>query len=581
MFKKLPPFLLFLAAVLPAITLGFFIAKYSVNVPFWDDWETPGRSFEKIVNGRLSFSYFLSQHNEHRVFFPRLIIIPLALITHWNVQYNMLVSLLIAGMTSLGIYQLNRVTVGGSKATGLFLAFLSNLLIFSLVQYENWLWGLQIAFFMPMLCCVWGLVTLRSPLSPARKTGLCIALSTVSTFSLASGFLCWVILLPVLLLSQDWQTARHKWRMLLTWLIAFVLNFLVYTYQYYKPAQDPAFLKGSVGLFQAVSYFLGFLGSSLAASDLARAQAIGFCLWFSFVGLAIGLLRQPGLRERTLPWFALGTYVMAAATVTTAGRLGLGVAQSLSPRYTTTSVYLMVALIHLVAIALQQVRLSATTLSARSPRSLKVLLNGGIVLLVMVFFWLHLQSSLHGAAAMKTVHRDRLYAKSCLIFIKVIDSKCSESLFPSRPLIIQRATQAERLGLLDPDLATSRNIQTFKGEAAGKTVGYFEGLEKVSPNRYAARGWAILPDRQRSSDAVLLTYNAPPSEKTIFLISPIRKFRQDVATFLSDSTYENSGWETSFSLRRLPKGRLKVQAWAFDATTRTAYKLQGSYIVQH
>lgn len=73
--------ILFLTTIISPILLGYFLLKNSVNVPFWDDWITPGEFLLRINQGGLTFQDWISQHNETRPFFPRLIFGTLANLT--------------------------------------------------------------------------------------------------------------------------------------------------------------------------------------------------------------------------------------------------------------------------------------------------------------------------------------------------------------------------------------------------------------------------------------------------------------------------------------------------------------------
>ncbi len=81
---------------------------------------------------------------------------------------------------------------------GLALLAVANQLLFTPMAFENWLWGFQIGFLVPLACltlAVW-LVSTRGPFLAFFYA---ILLSFICTFSIASGFLCWFITLPLLL----------------------------------------------------------------------------------------------------------------------------------------------------------------------------------------------------------------------------------------------------------------------------------------------------------------------------------------------------------------------------------------------
>lgn len=110
---KLVRALFLLLSTLPAVFLGKLIIKYSVNVPFWDQWAV-ARYINKYLTYNLTFTDLLAQHNEARILFTRIIFLNLAYWTRWDVRYEMLLMFLIACLISFNIYRLNKLTVGGS-----------------------------------------------------------------------------------------------------------------------------------------------------------------------------------------------------------------------------------------------------------------------------------------------------------------------------------------------------------------------------------------------------------------------------------------------------------------------------------
>lgn len=81
---------LFICVISSPILLGFLITRFGVNVPFWDEWFTPGDLFNKIhSSGHISFPDLIAQHNESRKVFPKLLFLAVASLTHWDTRYQM------------------------------------------------------------------------------------------------------------------------------------------------------------------------------------------------------------------------------------------------------------------------------------------------------------------------------------------------------------------------------------------------------------------------------------------------------------------------------------------------------------
>src|SRR5215475_7827794 len=138
------------AVLVPAGFLGERIFAYGVNVPFWDQWVIADLVV-KAFEGTLSLGDLTFQQNESRLVFPRLLFIGLAYLTGYDVRYEMWGSFCLGCLVAYNIYRLGRLTLGDNLRQEIFLLFLASLMIFSLMQWENWFWGIQLSFFVPIV----------------------------------------------------------------------------------------------------------------------------------------------------------------------------------------------------------------------------------------------------------------------------------------------------------------------------------------------------------------------------------------------------------------------------------------------
>ena len=115
------------------------------------------------------------------------------------------------------------------------LIFLANLIIFSPTQYENWLQGQQLVYYMPILCVTTCILLARSNLATLMKFLICAGLSIISMFSSANGVVCWVVILPMLLFTE-WQKNRRlvSW-LSAAWIAGLCLGLALYLHGYQKP----------------------------------------------------------------------------------------------------------------------------------------------------------------------------------------------------------------------------------------------------------------------------------------------------------------------------------------------------------
>lgn len=561
--------LTFCLAVLPAFLLGILIINFSVNVPVYDQWGTPDILI-KFSQGNLQFKDLIAQQNESRLLFPKLTFLALAYLTNWNVKYEMLVTFTLACLVSYNIYYLSKATLASSQIKLLILAFISNLLIFSSMQWENWLWGIQLVVFIPIACITTCLAAIYSHLSNPTKLVICACLCTISTFSYANGILTWIIVFPVLVCYKvsSWRDLNKKKWLIFAGIAGLTANAILYFYDYQKPGYHPSFSEAIVHPIKAISYFLAFLGSPLGFGDLIASQIVGaiiivvslFVVFHSFK-----LRQNSNLINSLLPWLMIGAYTIISALITTAGRVGFGVEQSLSSRYTTFSIYLIVGLIYLLAIILDYFHSRDGINSSKlvTYRRITVFLATALVIL-------HFLSFAHGIRMMTKAHRDRLQGKACLIFMNVAkDEDClTKRIFPSMEFLEAKVNPLNSLGFIKPSLVASKIIEDSTNDNEIKSNpdrGNFEEIRKNDDGQYTAYGTATQQTSKKPAEAVILAYTDSGGNSVAFAISKVKP---------------NSSWKKSLSPEMIPLNSTTITAWAFDTTTGKLSKLDGTHPVQ-
>src|SRR6266403_3396861 len=148
--------LLLIAA--PPLLIGFLILRDGVDTPFWDEWDGTAPLFEKMAAGTLGFADFFAQHNQHRILFPRLIFFGLGRLTHWNIRAELFVSWFLALICLFNIWQMTRRSGWKDSTHSFWILFSSSVLLFSPLNHDNFLWGFQIGFLLPLACvtgCIW------------------------------------------------------------------------------------------------------------------------------------------------------------------------------------------------------------------------------------------------------------------------------------------------------------------------------------------------------------------------------------------------------------------------------------------
>ena len=201
-----------------------------------------------------------AQANESRPLVPRLVILGLGVLTGWNLKAQMAVAVALAGVTLFCVHRLGRATLGDRWRVPLLLAAMC---VFSPVQHDNWVWGMQMIVFAPIACITAGLAVAQTRLPLAAKAAACGILAAISTFSYANGLLAWVVLPPAFaLLAAPQVRARRRLALglLAAWGAAFAACVAVYFWHYAKPPASPPM---SRNVPKVLAYLLCYTGSPL------------------------------------------------------------------------------------------------------------------------------------------------------------------------------------------------------------------------------------------------------------------------------------------------------------------------------
>lgn len=579
--------------ILPAVLLLTLLIQNNVDIPYADQWAVTNTVI-KSATQTISWQDLFAQHNESRKVFPRLIYIALAHLTHYNVNYEILVSYLMTCFISITLFILSRKTIQGTFKTHGFLLLLANLLLFTPAQYEAWMIGLSNVVFISIFCLVASISTAYTSLARGLKYGIGMVLAVISTFSFANGMLSWVLTLPGLIFADRTVPLAIRIRrdrgFIFGWLLACGLSLGIYFYQYQKPSAHPSLAEALVKPGDAISYFLAFLGNPFAwgtqLDNPGFAELLGGVLVAVFSLLTLYIIRfwhDRTLRARSIGWLILGIYSMLSAAITTAGRVGFGVDQSLSSRYVTFAIYLPIAIVYLSAIVRQDLdhrRLTpALPLLTQLINQLKQL----VMPVLTIFLLLHGLTYAYTAEQMVVMRQERLQMKTCLTLINVVvDSSCLQQLHGGEVNGLRMvANSLNALGWMHPPLMQTNPVELPNANRE-ENLGY-GSLDQLTSTRnqdqaiaWALKGWAVLRDRKKLPDAVLITYNAPTQPSLVVKVFPVKEKRLDIAKIFRVPNYRNAGWSGELLLSEIPEsawssqGTVNLTVWAFDLSQQRA-----------
>ncbi|MBI4865999.1 MAG: hypothetical protein HY816_03520 [Candidatus Wallbacteria bacterium] len=426
------------AVLAPILALVWLVDAYSVNAPWQDDWEL-APLLEKQAEGRLGWSDLYAQHNEHRILFPRLAMLTLAGWTRWNLRSQVWLGLTIAvaGFAVI-LWLLARTRELTLPELRPWLPVAVAWTWFSAAQYENWLWGWQLQWF---LCRLALLVTIGALVSPGPEAGahprvrfgIAALAAAIGSFSFGSGLLIWVAGAISLLASSQ----LRGW--LGYWVATGGATWAVYFAGYVAaPGRAPwaTALERPGELFL---YELACLGSNFSMKVGLAAAAGGAVV--AIAALALVRLWRCDRRRLALaaPWVALLVFALLEGGVVAASRLGFGLASATSSRYASIS-----ALFTVAAVVLATVALSAESTEQPGPERRRGMAFGALLALLAA----GLASGYASGIGEMTQHKRRLMeAVICLSNFEAASDAQLGRFYPDVPKVRRLAHFLRRAGL--------------------------------------------------------------------------------------------------------------------------------------
>ena len=154
--------IIFIAYLIPVALVIWFISKFSVDVPFNDQWALVSL-FDKIDKGSATFGDFFASHNEHRILFPKAIFALLAFTSQWNLDLERYFNVFLVIITFFLMYKIAEIIYNQDKLSFHLFNILTCFLLFSLYQASSWLFGFQLAFFLINTCLLLAVFILSFP----------------------------------------------------------------------------------------------------------------------------------------------------------------------------------------------------------------------------------------------------------------------------------------------------------------------------------------------------------------------------------------------------------------------------------
>ncbi len=221
---------LLLCAALFLMIVGarwWLIGRDGTDLPFWDQWDAEATNLYKpFYNGTLTLGDLFAPHNEHRVFFSRILALGLLLANgQWDARLQMVVNAVLYAFVACGLFLI----LSRGRSTRFALVCGGGLAILFTLPYgwENTLAGFQSQFYFLTAFSLAAIFMLLNRPAGSWSWIAGVLSGGAALFSMASGLLAPLAVVGVLLLTAIRE--RSRWRELLrkTWGTAAVCAFII------------------------------------------------------------------------------------------------------------------------------------------------------------------------------------------------------------------------------------------------------------------------------------------------------------------------------------------------------------------
>lgn len=314
---------------LTCMMLGF-VKTFGVDFPYYDEWEmVPTLMGAKHI----TLKWLWSQHNEHRIFIPRLVYLVVERVARYDFRAGMYFDALALSASAAALILLARRARGYTKYTDAFFA----LVLLNLGQAQNLTNSFQVAFISGTLLSLAALALSALPqlgFRGAVALGICTAMMPL----LGGHGLALVPALALAVVFTGWglrRSPRGGRKMLVVWALAALAVGLMafYFVGYERPAKHPLTHDMKPILDSAIQFLTVGLGSAVHLGWPETEVPLLLVLGASIVALIWVALKRPGDRGTAIRLLLfLGAMVSLSLGISRA-RAALGKEALFASRY--------------------------------------------------------------------------------------------------------------------------------------------------------------------------------------------------------------------------------------------------------
>jgi hypothetical protein len=311
----------------PPVVYFFCVFQYAVNIPFWDDfdllWETILIVHADTFVQKIDILF--SQHNEHRMAFPRLILQYIYFI-FGNVDFKAAQVVGNTAMLLMGILFF-KFLPPSSKKLVLFIPI--TLLLYDLQNWKNMTWTIGVLSNYFVLCFAgYSLFFIKE--NSNFKLFAAFSLAVLATYTQGSG-------IGVLLIGFLYFIFFKKKRKSIIWFTGSLIILFCYFLNYEKPSYHPSVWDSILNPGRLLAYLFSLTSSVVSFGNHTASFIIGLAFLLYFLELT---RRKYYLKN--VPVYMFMTYIFMVAAMAALTRSPMGIEQAFSPRYTIISTILLI-----------------------------------------------------------------------------------------------------------------------------------------------------------------------------------------------------------------------------------------------
>ena len=546
-------------STLPVFYLSMFVYRFASPLPVHDQWDLV-RFIVSMKEGRPSLSLLAHFHNEHLMVIPSLFFAVLACLFTWDNRLECWVTFVITVVSfSILCWVAVKAAAKGERIAHVALIPVS-LFLFGTNQWQNWLWGFQLAWPIPVLALIASIASLSLSSRLAVRLTIIVLATVVAVLSMGNGLLV-PLILSVILLGQYLAHRNGKTFLELALAAALVVVSLTLLISHRPHSGMHNFNFG--GVLRGVCLVLAnpFLDLSLSAPNhlagsLVLTISISVVLASFFVWLVLRGCKNAGFDSTLYSiGFALASWAVLSSVMIASARGGLGLEGLAQSRYISYAVLVPVGL-----------TLMSAALLLRPPTTLRsdYICRAWIYISIALAAWsLYSEPArLRWGRALHDVY-EPIFSLLKIAPVFPVDAELSQVITRAdRAELIKEVSQHRLIrGMIPPIRRIPARMLVVNDE-----VGNIDKVTNQLQGGMDIEGWAALPWKHEVPDASFVgTLN---DDGSVDLLAPIliHKNRPDIQALGGPS---ESGWQL-----HLPSvsSQRNIVLVAYEWTTNKFYR---------